>query len=47
MGLGHENPHPARDQWPVDGLPGLLGPRFTEINQRQFYRYWAELMARA
>jgi phenylpropionate dioxygenase-like ring-hydroxylating dioxygenase large terminal subunit len=46
MGLGHEDPHSKRDQWPVNGLPGLLGPRFTEVNQRQFYRYWAELMAR-
>jgi hypothetical protein len=28
----------------VEGLPGVVGPRFSEHNQRNFYRYWAELV---
>lgn len=28
----------------VDQLPGLIGPYVWEVNQRQFYRYWAELL---
>ena len=28
----------------LQGLPGTVGPRFTEAGQRGFYRYWAELM---
>ncbi len=29
----------------VDDLPGLIGPYVWEVNQRQFYRYWEELMS--
>jgi phenylpropionate dioxygenase-like ring-hydroxylating dioxygenase large terminal subunit len=39
MQLGHEEEAPA-------GLPGRLGPNPSEVNQRQFYRFWLELMER-
>ena len=35
--LGHEQDGPQ-------GYPGNLGPNPSEVNQRQFYRYWLELM---
>jgi hypothetical protein len=38
MGLGHEG------EVSEPGYPGHLGPRFSEQNQRNFYRYWRELM---
>ena len=38
MGLGHE------DEVKVEGLPGRLGPHYTEANHRNFYRYWLKLM---
>ena len=37
MQLGHEEEAPR-------GLPGNLGPNPSEVNQRQFYRFWRELM---
>jgi hypothetical protein len=36
MGLGHEER--------VDGLPGEVGLTASELNQRGFYRLWAEMM---
>jgi 3-phenylpropionate/trans-cinnamate dioxygenase alpha subunit len=39
MGLGHETTHPE--------LPGTVGSFQCEINQRGFYRRWAELMEAA
>lgn len=39
INLGH-----SEDKCP--GLPGNLGQDPSEVNQRQFYRYWAELMAK-
>ena len=36
MGLGHETTHPE--------LRGTIGGFQSEINQRGFYRRWAELM---
>jgi 3-phenylpropionate/trans-cinnamate dioxygenase alpha subunit len=36
MGLGHEEKNEA--------LPGHLGSAYSEINQRDFYRQWAQLM---
>jgi phenylpropionate dioxygenase-like ring-hydroxylating dioxygenase large terminal subunit len=36
MGLGHEETH--------ETMPGRMGPALSEINQRGFYRRWAELM---
>lgn len=44
MGLGYEGEWPGRESWHVDGLPGLVGPRYWETNQRRFYAYWAKLM---
>lgn len=47
MALGHDrdDPRPAElrtgEPW-----PGLILPQFSEVAQREFYRYWAELMAR-
>jgi hypothetical protein len=38
MGLGHEGEVEA------EGYPGRIGPHYTEQNQRNFYRYWLELM---
>lgn len=39
MQRGHEEEGPR-------GLPGNLGPSPSEVNQRQFYKYWLELMER-
>jgi phenylpropionate dioxygenase-like ring-hydroxylating dioxygenase large terminal subunit len=44
MGLGHEGRWAGQEGWDVAGLPGLVGPHFSEHNQREFFRYWAELM---
>ncbi len=38
--LGHEQEGP-------NGLPGNLGPNPSEVNQRNFYRFWLELMERS
>ncbi|RTL66055.1 MAG: aromatic ring-hydroxylating dioxygenase subunit alpha [Pseudonocardiaceae bacterium] len=38
--FGHEHEGPQ-------GLPGNLGPNPSEVNQRQFYRFWLELMERS
>jgi hypothetical protein len=46
MGLGQEGRWPGHEEWDVAGLPGLIGPRFSEHAQRRFYAYWAELMDR-
>lgn len=50
MAIGFDRDHPAlqafRDKgWAIEHLPGLVGPFNWEVNQRQFYRYWSELMA--
>ncbi|HXG36305.1 MAG TPA: aromatic ring-hydroxylating dioxygenase subunit alpha, partial [Dehalococcoidia bacterium] len=37
--LGHESEGPR-------GLPGNIGPNPSEVNQRQFYRFWLQLMER-
>lgn len=47
MGVGVEGNWPGQDQWDTRGLPGLIGPRFSEHNQRIFYRAWAESMNRS
>jgi hypothetical protein len=44
MGLNQEGHWPGQESWDVADLPGLIGPRFSEHNQRAFYRYWAELV---
>ena len=45
MSRGYERTYPGSEEWDIAGLPGVLGPHITEVNQRQFYRYWRELMA--
>lgn len=47
MGLGREDTDPSREDGALAGLPGLVAPRFTELNQRQFFRYWLHLMSEA
>jgi phenylpropionate dioxygenase-like ring-hydroxylating dioxygenase large terminal subunit len=44
MGLRQEGRWPGQEHWDVHGLPGLVGPRFSEHNQRGFFTYWDELM---
>ncbi|HLG74717.1 MAG TPA: aromatic ring-hydroxylating dioxygenase subunit alpha [Chloroflexota bacterium] len=46
MGLHQEGRWPGQEEWDVQGLPGVVGPRFSEHVQRHFYAYWAELMDR-
>jgi phenylpropionate dioxygenase-like ring-hydroxylating dioxygenase large terminal subunit len=38
MALGHES------DGAIEGVPGEVGPYFSEHGQRNFYRYWSELM---
>jgi phenylpropionate dioxygenase-like ring-hydroxylating dioxygenase large terminal subunit len=45
MGLECEGDWPGKEKWMVQGLPGVIGPRFTEHGQRLFYRYWAKCMS--
>jgi 3-phenylpropionate/trans-cinnamate dioxygenase subunit alpha len=45
MGLGYEGRWPGQEAWDVAGLPGLVGPRFSEHSQRNFYARWAALMS--
>jgi hypothetical protein len=44
MKLGYDGKWRGQETWDTQGLPGLVGPRFTETNQRRFYGYWAQLM---
>jgi nitrite reductase/ring-hydroxylating ferredoxin subunit len=44
MGLKKQGAWPGQETWDVQGLPGVVGPRFSEHNQRNFYAYWAHLM---
>ena len=41
MGMGHEVP--ASEKF-GEGLPGRAGWYWSEINQREYYRQWRELM---
>ncbi len=45
MSIAHEGNWPDQDEWRVKGLPGLIGPHFSEHNQRGMYRRWTELLA--
>ena len=48
MALGREHEDPRPPEWRNDSKwPGLLLPQFSETEQRDFYRYWAELMGEA
>src|SRR5712692_2233494 len=44
MKLGYDGRFRDQETWDIGGLPGIVGPRFTEMNQRGFYRWWAQLM---
>lgn len=44
MTLAQEGSWPGQDAWKIAGLPGLVGPRFSEHAQRGMYRRWFELM---
>jgi hypothetical protein len=44
MGLGFEGRWPGQETWDVEGLPGLIGPRYSEHTQRRLFAYWAQLM---
>jgi hypothetical protein len=46
MTLGRDTTYPGHEDWQVEGLPGMIGYHTTEVNQRQFYRYWQQLMMR-
>jgi phenylpropionate dioxygenase-like ring-hydroxylating dioxygenase large terminal subunit len=48
MAIGHD----SDDHWPAEvrdskRWPGLVLPQFSEVIQRDFYRYWSELMGEA
>ena len=43
MKLGYDGRWRGQEEWDTQGS-GLVGPRFTETNQRRFYAYWAKLM---
>jgi hypothetical protein len=45
MALQYDGEWPGHEDWDVKGLPGVVGPGFSEHNQRRFYGYWAQLMA--
>ena len=44
MAIGHDGKWPGHEEWHVEGLPGVVGPRYTEMPQRNYYAYWARLM---
>lgn len=46
MGLAVEEHWPGQETWKVQGLPGVVGPRFSEHNQRGFYEQWDSMMNR-
>jgi phenylpropionate dioxygenase-like ring-hydroxylating dioxygenase large terminal subunit len=45
MALGYEGRWPGQEEWDIQGLPGVVGPRFSEHAQRLFYCYWVTLMS--
>jgi len=45
MALHYDGEWPDHEDWDVKGLPGVVGPGYSEHNQRRFYAYWAQLMA--
>ena len=48
MQIGHDlDEHRPEDIRDSEKWPGLAVPQFSEVMQRDFYRYWAELMDKA
>lgn len=37
MALHYDGEWPGQEEWDVKGLPGVVGPGFSEHNQRRFY----------
>jgi hypothetical protein len=44
MTLQHEGKWRGQEAWDIKGLPGIVGPAYSEHSQRNMYRYWAKLM---
>jgi phenylpropionate dioxygenase-like ring-hydroxylating dioxygenase large terminal subunit len=45
MAVGHENDDPRPKEWHgQEKWPGRLGPQISEVNQRDFYRCWSQMM---
>lgn len=44
MSQEYEGHWPGQEGWDIQGLPGVIGPRFSEHCQRNFYRFWDETM---
>jgi hypothetical protein len=42
MSVGMDREWPNYEEWHIEGIPGQIGPRFWEGNQRRYYSYWAE-----
>lgn len=48
MAIGHEDEDPRPAEWcSQPAWPGKLGPQVSEIVQRDFYRHWNQMMAKA
>lgn len=45
MGIAGDGVDVRPAEWQDPAWPGLVLPRFTEMIQRDFYRYWSSLMA--
>ncbi len=46
MALGRDRDDPRPPEWRDAHWPGLIVPQASEVIQRDFYRYWSELLAR-
>jgi phenylpropionate dioxygenase-like ring-hydroxylating dioxygenase large terminal subunit len=45
MAMGHDDDDPRPEEWAeFEKWPGHVIPQYSEITQREFYRYWCELM---
>jgi len=46
MAAGHEHDDPRPPELAAEPQewPGLLAPSYQEVIQRDFYRYWSDLM---
>lgn len=39
MTLQHEGKWRGQEAWDIKGLPGIVGPAYSEHSQRNMYRY--------
>jgi phenylpropionate dioxygenase-like ring-hydroxylating dioxygenase large terminal subunit len=44
MGIRQEGSWPGQESWNTSGMPGAVGPQFSEHSQRGFYRRLSSLM---